>query len=255
MTINPCRPKWKGSMTDRERFVNQMHYKPVDRCFNMEFGYWQENFSQWPLFVENRVTNNAEADVFFNFDTIRNVGGTVWLSPPFENKVVSETSTTFIKMNGDGLLAEGIKLQADVVDQLHRRCGQGGALAFQPQFGSADQRFHVAFRQRFARRHLDLGHHGKGGDRSENRQHGDDDSAPADPVDHHAHGHGREQDADHGHRGALGLAQRVLALQRGRAPPDGIAPAARALVMKRAARSGQDLVGTVGFAGQVSPPG
>ena len=106
MTINPCRPKWKGSMTDRERFVNQMHYKPVDRCFNMEFGYWQENFSQWPLFVENRVTNNAEADVFFNFDTIRNVGGTVWLSPPFENKVVSETSTTFIKMNGDGLLAE-----------------------------------------------------------------------------------------------------------------------------------------------------
>ena len=45
MDIKPCRPKWKGTMTDRERFVNQMNYKPFDRCFNMEFGYWDENFN------------------------------------------------------------------------------------------------------------------------------------------------------------------------------------------------------------------
>jgi uroporphyrinogen decarboxylase len=38
--ITPCRPKWQGTMTDRERFNRQMHYQPVDRCFNMEFGYW-----------------------------------------------------------------------------------------------------------------------------------------------------------------------------------------------------------------------
>ena len=41
--IKPCRPRWKGTMTDRERFNNQMHYKPIDRSFNMEFGYWNEN--------------------------------------------------------------------------------------------------------------------------------------------------------------------------------------------------------------------
>ena len=64
MSITPCRPRWKGTMTDRERFNNQMHYKPVDRCFNMEFGYWQENFTTWPIFVENGVTNNDEADRF-----------------------------------------------------------------------------------------------------------------------------------------------------------------------------------------------
>ena len=45
MFATPSRPKWKGTMTDRERFNNQMHYKPVDRCFNMEFGYWEENFT------------------------------------------------------------------------------------------------------------------------------------------------------------------------------------------------------------------
>jgi hypothetical protein len=55
-------------MTDRERFNNQMHYKPVDRCFNMEFGYWEENFREWDLFVKNGITNNGEADVFFSFD-------------------------------------------------------------------------------------------------------------------------------------------------------------------------------------------
>ena len=48
MAVKPCRSKWKGTMTDRERFNNQMHYKPIDRCFNMEFGYWDENFRNGP---------------------------------------------------------------------------------------------------------------------------------------------------------------------------------------------------------------
>ncbi len=70
MSVKPCRPSWKGTMTSRERFNNQMHYKPVDRCFNMEFGYWNENFQQWSIFVENGITNNDEAHLFFNFDPI-----------------------------------------------------------------------------------------------------------------------------------------------------------------------------------------
>jgi uroporphyrinogen decarboxylase len=102
-------------MTDRDRFNSQMHYGKIDRCFNMEFGYWQENFTLWPLFVKNHVTNNAEADIFFNFDTIKIVGGTIWLSPPFENKVVSETHSTIIMMNGDGLLAEIPKDRHDTI--------------------------------------------------------------------------------------------------------------------------------------------
>jgi len=106
MSIIPCRPKWKSTMTDRMRFRNQMHYRHVDRCFNMEFGYWQENFTQWPIFVKNGIKSNGEADIFFNFDKIACVGGNTWLNPPFESKVVSETETTRIIMNGDGLLAE-----------------------------------------------------------------------------------------------------------------------------------------------------
>jgi len=106
MSIEPCRPKWPGTMTDRERFCNQMHYRPVDRCFNMEFGYWEENFHQWPLFVDSGVTTNAEADVLFNFDRIECVGGNVGLCPPFPHEVIERTATTKIIRNSDGLLAE-----------------------------------------------------------------------------------------------------------------------------------------------------
>lgn len=106
MEINSCRAKWRGSLTDRERFNRQMHYEPVDRCFNMEFGYWQENFTQWPLFVENGIKNNTAADRFFSFDRIEAVWPNTWLSPSFEGRVVEERDGLQIIMNEDGLLAE-----------------------------------------------------------------------------------------------------------------------------------------------------
>jgi len=106
MSIKPIKAKWKGTMTDRERFNNQMHYKPVDRCFNMEFGYWDENFREWDLFVKNDIKNNEDADLFFNFDRIMTIGGNTWMNPGFTAQVVGETNTTRILINADGLLAE-----------------------------------------------------------------------------------------------------------------------------------------------------
>jgi hypothetical protein len=105
MAIKQCRNKWKSTMTDRERFNNQMHYKPVDRSFNMEFGYWDENFTEWSIFVDNGITNNDQADIFFNFDTIKVISGVTWIHPGFPSKVIEETETTLIMMNSDGLLA------------------------------------------------------------------------------------------------------------------------------------------------------
>ena len=104
-----CREKWHGTMTDRERFVNQMHYRPVDRCFNMEFGYWEENFSEWDIFVDNGITTNEEADLFFNFDPCPTVWINSWLRPGFGLSVVEETETKKIIRNEDGLLAEVTK--------------------------------------------------------------------------------------------------------------------------------------------------
>jgi len=113
--IKPCRDSWKGTMTARERFNNQMRYKPIDRCFNMEFGYWRENFEQWPMFVENGIRSNSEADEFFNFDKIVVVAGESWLCPKFEEKVIDETADKKIIMNKDGLLAEVPKDDHDTI--------------------------------------------------------------------------------------------------------------------------------------------
>jgi hypothetical protein len=115
MTITPCRPKWAGTLTDRERFNRQMHYQSVDRCFNMEFGYWEENYKLWPMFVNNGVTNEAEANIYFNFDRIESIGGNIWMNPTFGNTIVEERETTTVLMNEDGLLAEVPKDRHDTI--------------------------------------------------------------------------------------------------------------------------------------------
>lgn len=106
MSVEPCRAKWAGTMTDRERFNNQMHYKPVDRCFNMEFGFWEENFTEWKLFKDNGITNNGEADAFFSFDRLGGVGSHGWMIPGFKPEVIEESADRQIIRNRDGLLAE-----------------------------------------------------------------------------------------------------------------------------------------------------
>jgi hypothetical protein len=109
MAIKPCRPKWKGLLTDRERFNRQMHYQEIDRCFNMEFGYWDENFRSWDLFRKNGITNNDDADRFFGFDKI----SVIYMSqmkflmqPPFARREISRVGQHVVIINEDGLLAE-----------------------------------------------------------------------------------------------------------------------------------------------------
>jgi uroporphyrinogen decarboxylase len=104
--IKRIREPWDGSMTARERFIAQMHHQSFDRCFNMEFGYWRENFQQWPIFRDNGITDNAEAHRFFGLDKIKGVGGPVWLLPAWEETVVGETETTRIIQNAEGLTGE-----------------------------------------------------------------------------------------------------------------------------------------------------
>ena len=106
MNIKSCREKWKGTMTDRDRFNNQMHYRSVDRSVNIEMGFWGENFTEWDLFVDSGIKSNRQVTDFFNFDIMRGAGGPRWMHPEFEYKVIEETETTKIIRNHDGLLAE-----------------------------------------------------------------------------------------------------------------------------------------------------
>ena len=105
-TIKPIREKWKGSMTDRERFNAQMHYKNVDRCFNMEFGYWDDNFTQWDIFKNNGIKNNSEADLFFSFDMIEMIFSRNFIYPPYEKEVIETRENTQVIINEDGVIVE-----------------------------------------------------------------------------------------------------------------------------------------------------
>jgi uroporphyrinogen decarboxylase len=106
MNIQPIRKKWKSAMSDRERFNRQMHYQSTDRCFNMEFGYWDDNFTQWDIFAENGIKSNRDADIFFSFDKIRDLGGPTFIYPPVEKREIEVRDNKRIIINEDGLLAE-----------------------------------------------------------------------------------------------------------------------------------------------------
>jgi len=104
--FKPIRAPWKGDLTPRERFNRQMHFKPVDRSFNMEFGYWAENYTQWDLFVNNGIKNEAQANAFFAFDPIKHVSCATWMDPPFIEKEIGRRGNKIIIQNSDGLTAE-----------------------------------------------------------------------------------------------------------------------------------------------------
>lgn len=103
--IKPLRTKWPGTLTDRERFRRQLARQPVDRCFNMEFGYWADNFRLWPIFRDHGIKDNFEADLFLNFDRQYTVW-TPWMLPAFPEQEIRRTATTRILRNSDGLIAE-----------------------------------------------------------------------------------------------------------------------------------------------------
>ena len=93
-------------MNDRDRFNAQMHYKTVDRCFNMEFGYWEDNFSLWEVFTKNGVSTNKDADILFAFDKIKAIGGENFMCPPIKEREIEIRDNKRVIMNSEGLLAE-----------------------------------------------------------------------------------------------------------------------------------------------------
>jgi len=120
MKIQLCRSKWKGTMSDRARFNNQMHFKAVDRCYHVEFGFWKDVYRTWPLFLDNHITNEDEAFKFLGFDYWAWTQAKIGLEPPFPQKIVSETENTRIMMDSAGLLYEVPKDGHDTIPRYLR---------------------------------------------------------------------------------------------------------------------------------------
>ncbi|MEN6316595.1 MAG: uroporphyrinogen decarboxylase family protein [Clostridiaceae bacterium] len=101
-------------MTNKERFLNHMNFKGVDRCFCMETGFWSELFSEWPMFAAANVKNNAQANAFLGLDMIENFWGELihantFLEPFYSSTLLGETETTEIMYNSYGVVIEKMK--------------------------------------------------------------------------------------------------------------------------------------------------
>lgn len=87
-------------MNDRERFLNVMNYKPVDRnVFGAGMGAWPETVQRW-------VTEGYDPakEPLFQLDHWEWVGHWFFPNPPFEHKVIEETDTTILYVNHEGIV-------------------------------------------------------------------------------------------------------------------------------------------------------
>jgi len=86
-------------MTDRERFLNVMNYKPVDRCvYGAGIGTWPETIERWK--TEGYDPDNPPR---FNVDHWEWQGGWFFPNPPFEKKILSENAETVLFINHEGI--------------------------------------------------------------------------------------------------------------------------------------------------------
>ena len=87
-------------MTNRERAMNILHYKPVDRFPAVHFGYWSELLEEWAdqgkipreLAVDKCDGNEAEREldrlIGWDFNWYRTTSAKNGLFPQFEYKVL-----------------------------------------------------------------------------------------------------------------------------------------------------------------------
>jgi hypothetical protein len=85
-------PVKKGEMSPRERFLNIMDFKKVDRIIDNEFGYWDDTLKRWHNEgLPEWVKNNDQADIYFGFDVWqKSVPVNNGLLPLFEEEFVSD---------------------------------------------------------------------------------------------------------------------------------------------------------------------
>jgi uroporphyrinogen decarboxylase len=115
-------PIWPGTLTSRQRFLRQLNGEPVDRSVNREFGYWDEVYDSWNLFLKHDLTSEGKANRFFGFDPFHRVaashpetGNYLWLNPPFKRTVIESKDGVDIIRNEEGLLAEVSTRKPDVI--------------------------------------------------------------------------------------------------------------------------------------------
>lgn len=94
-------------MTARERFLNNLRYKQIDRIFNREFGWWQDTLIRWHREgLPEEIDTNEKADSFFGIEQFASVPVDIYLNPPFQTETLEETSSYKVVRDGDGVISK-----------------------------------------------------------------------------------------------------------------------------------------------------
>jgi len=90
-------------VTHRERFLRTMHFQPVDRIPDHEFGYWDDTLRDWhEQGLPKEIDDNGKADVYFGFDPTANVPVHAGILPGFEYKVLEERGDQLLIQDENG---------------------------------------------------------------------------------------------------------------------------------------------------------
>jgi len=88
-------------MTDRDRFLATMHYRPVDRVpYGVHVGPWPETVERW----KSEGYRPEDEPLFPDRDRWEWHGGWFFPNPPFERKVIEEDDRTITYINHEGIL-------------------------------------------------------------------------------------------------------------------------------------------------------
>jgi hypothetical protein len=81
-------------MNGRERFINVMEYKPVDKVPNYEAGYWAQTKERWLKEGLNEYDLHWDwwtGEEYFGMDAREFIPVDYGMMPPFENKILEKT--------------------------------------------------------------------------------------------------------------------------------------------------------------------
>lgn len=98
-------------MTARERFLNVMEYKPVDRVPNHEAGAWSQTVDRWAAEGLNRYGLNWDwftGTEYFDMDPREFIDVNYGMMPCFTEEIIEKTDRYEIKRHSNGVVTKAL---------------------------------------------------------------------------------------------------------------------------------------------------
>ena len=100
-----------GNMNERERFLNVMGYKPVDKVPNHELGVWEQTKERWKSEGLNEYDIQWDwftGDEYFEMDAKEYFDVNFGMMPPFEYETLEKTDRYEIFRDGGGIVRKAL---------------------------------------------------------------------------------------------------------------------------------------------------